>query len=333
MSLAGLSASMRALQFRGFAFTALLVLAPILGAAAQTYPDKPVRMVVPFAAGGTSDILARVIGPVLKELMGQPIVIDNRPGAGSNIGADLVAKSAPDGYTLLMATPALSSNPVLYRNLSYDPQRDLTPVTLVCEIPIVLIVHPSVPAKTVTELVDYLKAQSGKANFGSSGNGGIGHLVGEMFKAATGVGMVHVPYRGNGPALNDLVSGRLTMLFSDVAGALPYISSGQVRALAITSERRSAALPQVPTMVEAGVRGFQATSWFGVFVPAGVPKPIVEKLSADIARSIRSGDTARRLGELQFELVGSTPDAFAEYFRREVAKWTEVVKKSGATVD
>ncbi len=312
---------------------ALVLSAAPLAAFAQTYPDKPVRIVVPYAAGGTSDILPRIIGPPLAELLGQPVVIENRPGAGSNIGADLVAKSPPDGYTLLMATPALASNPALYDKLPFDPLRDLAPVTLVTEIPIVLIVHPSTKAKTVGELIADAKAEPGRLSFGSSGNGGIGHLIGEKFKTAAQIDMLHVPYRGNGPALNDLVAGRLTMLFSDIAGALPYIANGQARPLAITSARRSSALPQVPTMVEAGVARFEATSWFGIFAPAGTPKPILDRLASETTKAIRAPQTGKRLTELQFELVGNAPDEFGAYFRREIDTWTSVVKASGAKVD
>ena len=232
---------------------------------AQKYPDHPLRLVVPFATGGTSDILARFVAPPLWAALGQPVVVDNRPGAGSNVGNEIVAKATPDGYTLLMATPALSSNQALYTKLNYDPAANFAPITLVAEIPIALVVHPGVPAKSVKELIALAKSQPGKLNFGSSGNGGIGHLVGEMFKSATGVDMVHVPYKGNGPALIDLISGVLNLTFTDIAGGMPYIKTGKMRPLAIASKRRSASLPEVPTMIEAGVPGFEATTWFAVF--------------------------------------------------------------------
>ncbi|MGZ5233294.1 MAG: tripartite tricarboxylate transporter substrate binding protein, partial [Burkholderiales bacterium] len=312
-------------------FAALLSGMP--GAYAQNYPDRPVRLVIPYAPGGTSDILARLIAAPLWNVMGQPVVADNRPGAGSNIGAEIVAKAPPDGYTLLIATPALASNPALYGKVNYDPVASFEPVTLLTEIPIVLVVHPSMPTKSVRELIVLAKAQPGKLNFGSSGNGGIGHLVGELFKSSTGVNMVHVPYKGNGPALVDLMSGVLNLTFSDIAGAAPYIKSGKMRPLAITSARRSAMLPELPTMVEAGVPGFQASSWFAVFSTAQTPKAVVNKLNSDMIKVIRTPDVRDRLTGLGFDVVGSKPEELAVFLKSEIAKWTKVVKESGARLD
>ncbi len=305
----------------------------IPGAKAQQYPDKPVRLVVPFAPGGTSDLLARIIAAPLWQSLGQPVVADNRPGAGSNIGAEIVANANPDGYTLLMGTPALASNPALYGKVKYDPVRSFEPVTLVAEVPVVLVVHPGVPAKSISELIALAKAQPGKLNFGSSGYGGIGHLVGESFKSATGVNIVHVPYKGNGPALVDLMAGVLTLTFSDLAGASPYIKAGRMRPLAIASARRTPSMPELPTMSEAGVPGFQAASWFAVFATGGTPKPVVNRLSAEIVKIIRTPDVRERLNGLGFDVVGNTPEELAAFLKLEIAKWTRVVKESGAKID
>ena len=302
-------------------------------AAAQKYPEKPIRLVVPFAPGGTADLLARIIAAPLWQSLGQPVVADNRPGAGSNIGADIVAGANPDGYTLLMGTPALASNPALYGKVNYDPVRSFEPVSLVAEVPVVLVVHPGVAAKSIGDLIALAKAQPGKLNFGSSGYGGIGHLVGESFKSATGVNLVHVPYKGNGPALVDLMAGVLTLTFSDLAGASPHIKAGRMRPLAIASARRTPSMPELPTMGEAGVAGFQAASWFAVFATGGTPKPIVDRLNADIVRIVRTPDVRDRLSGLGFDVVGNTPQELAAFLKVEIAKWTKVVKESGAKID
>ena len=302
-------------------------------AGAQTYPDRPLRLVVPFATGGTSDILARFVAPPLWAALGQPVVVDNRPGAGSNVGNEIVAKAPADGYTLLMATPALASNQALYGKLNYDPVANFAPVTLVAEIPIALVVHPSMPTKSVKELVALAKAQPGKLNFGSSGNGGIGHLVGEMFKTATGVNMIHVPYKGNGPALVDLMSGVLNLTFTDIAGGMPYIKAGKMRPLAIASKRRSALLPDVPTMIEAGVPGFEATTWFAVFATGGTPQPVVNRLNAEIVKAVHAPEMRDRLTNLGCEVVGNKPEELAAFLKAEMVKWSKVIKESGAKID
>lgn len=308
-------------------------LLPVVPALAQNYPDRAVRLIVPYAPGGTSDMLARVIAAQLRDVIGQPVVADNRPGAASNIGAEIVAKASPDGYTLLVATPALASNPALYRKVNYDPIASFEPVTLLTEVPIVLIVHPSLSARSVREVIALAKSHPGKLNFGSSGNGGIGHLVGELFKSSTNIDIVHVPYKGNGPALVDLMAGVLSLTFSDVAGASPHIKAGKVRPLAITTERRSAMLPQVPTMAEAGVPGFRASSWFAIFAPAHTPKPIVDKLNGDIVKVLRTPEMRERLTGLGFDVVGSKPEELRTFLKAEIAKWTKVVKESGAKVE
>ena len=313
--------------------TLMIAGAAVSGAHAQTYPDHPLRLVVPFATGGTSDILARFVAPPLWAALGQPVVVDNRPGAGSNVGNEIVAKAAPDGYTLLMATPALASNQALYGKLNYDPVAGFAPVTLVAEIPIALVVHPSMPTKTVKELIALAKAQPDKLNFGSSGNGGIGHLVGEMFKSATGVKMVHVPYKGNGPALIDLMSAVLNLTFTDIAGGMPYIKAGKMRPLAITTKRRNTQLPEVPTMIEAGVPGFEASTWFAVFATGGTPQPVINRLNAEIVKSLQSPDMREKLTNLGCDVVGNKPEELAAFFRNEMSKWSKVIKESGAKID
>jgi len=311
----------------------LFAFAAIPLASAQTYPDKPIRMVVPFAAGGTSDILARFVAPPLTAALGQTVIVDNRPGAGSNLGSEIVAKAPPDGYTLIMATPALASNQALYGKLNYDPVNGFAPVTLVAEIPIALVVHPSMPTKTVKELIALAKANPGKLNFGSSGNGGIGHLVGEMFKSATGINMVHVPYKGNSPALIDLMSGVLNLTFTDIAGGMPYIKAGKMRSLAIASAKRSSQLPTVPTMIEAGVPGFVATTWFAVFATGGTPQPIVNRLNSEIVKSLQQPEMREKLTGLGCEVIGNKPEELAAFLRAETTKWAKVIKESGAKVD
>ena len=299
----------------------------------HAYPEKPIRLVVPYAPGGTSDIVARLIAAPLWNVMGQPVIADNRPGAGSNIGTEIVAKAAPDGYTLLMATPAISSNPALYGKVNWDPVASFAPVTLVGEVPVVLVVHPGLSAKSVRELVALAKAQPGKLNFGSSGNGGIGHLVGEHFKSMAGVDMTHVPYKGNGPALLDLMAGVLNLTFSDLAGASPFMKAGKLRPLAIASARRSPTVPDLPTMSEAGVPGFQASSWFAVFAPAHTPRPVVSKLNADIVKVVHAPEVRDRMTGLGFEVVGGKPEELSAFLKSEIAKWSKVIKVSGAKVD
>jgi tripartite-type tricarboxylate transporter receptor subunit TctC len=322
---------MRPIRIMQFLLAAAM-LAPVLARSAD-YPAKPIRLIVPFAVGGTSDILARLIAQPLGERLGQSVIVDNRPGAGSNVGNELAAHSAPDGYTLLLGTPATASNPALYRQLNYDPTKDLVPVSLLAIIPMVLVVNPSLPVHSVWELIDYAKAHPNTLNFGSSGNGGMGHLTGEMFKTKTDVLMTHVPYRGNGPALTDLMAGTLSLAFSDVAGAMPHIVDGKLRPLATTTRERSKALPDVPTMAQAGVPEFVVSSWFGVFAPAGTPQPIVDRLSRDLAAIVRSPALADKLLALGAEPVGNTPAQFAQFFKGEVTMWATVVKESGAKVE
>jgi tripartite-type tricarboxylate transporter receptor subunit TctC len=301
---------------------------------AANYPAKPVRLVVPFPAGGTTDILARAVAQKLSEAWGRQMIVDNRPGAGGNIGSDLVAKSAPDGYTLLMGTVSTHAiNPSLYKNMPYDHVKDFAPVILVAGVPNVLVVNPSLPVHSVPELIAYAKANPGKLNFASSGNGTSIHLSGELFKAMTGVEMTHVPYKGSAPALTDLIGGQVQLMFDNLPSSLPFIKAGKLRALAVTSGARAAALPDLPTLAESGLPGFEASSWFGVLAPAGTPRDIVAKLNGAIAGWLASPEAKEKLLAQGAIAAGGAPDDFARHIGAETSKWAKVVKASGAHID
>jgi tripartite-type tricarboxylate transporter receptor subunit TctC len=301
---------------------------------AANYPAKPVRLVVPFPAGGTTDILARAVAQKLSEAWGRQMIVDNRPGAGGNIGSDLVAKSAPDGYTLLMGTVGTHAiNPSLYKNMPYDHVKDFAPVILVAGVPNVLVVNPSLPVHSVPELIAYAKANPGKLNFASSGNGTSIHLSGELFKAMTGVEMTHVPYKGSAPALTDLIGGQVQLMFDNLPSSLPFIKAGKLRALAVTSGARAAALPDLPTLAESGLQGFEASSWFGVLAPAGTPRDIVAKLNGAIAGWLASPEAKGKLLAQGAIAAGGTPEDFARHIGAETSKWAKVVKASGAHID
>ena len=326
-----MKASMQA--FVAALLTALVATAP---AAAQetAYPTKPVRLVVPFPAGGTTDILARAVAQRLSETWGQQVIVDNRPGAGGNIGSELVAKSAPDGYTLLMGTVGTHAiNPSLYAKMPYDHVKDFTPVVLVAGVPNVLVVNPSLPVHSVPELITYAKANPGKLNFASSGNGTSIHLSGELFRTMTGVDMTHVPYKGSAPALTDLVGGQVQLMFDNLPSSLQFIKTGKLRALAVTSAARSAALPELPTLAESGLPGFEASSWFGILAPAGTPKDIVAKINAAVGNWLASPEAKEKLAAQGAIAAGGSPDAFVKHIDAETAKWAKVVKASGAHID
>ncbi len=312
-----------------------IVLALIAGVVtAQPWPSKPIRWVVPFAPGGTTDILARTIGEKLSVALGQPIIVENKPGAGGGVGAEQVAKSAPDGYTIMGGTISTHAiNASLYKNLPYDPVRDFAPITLMVRVPNMLVINPDVPAKDVRELIALLKANPGKYSFASSGNGTSQHLSGELFKTMTGVEMQHVPYRGSPPALADVVGGQVTMTFDNITTAWPLVKGGKLRALAVTTAKRSPIAPDVPTLAEAGLAGYEIASWQGVFAPAGVSPEIIKRFNAEIVRIINAPDVRQKLLDMGAEPAPNNPEEFAAMVKAEVTKWADVVGKSGATVD
>jgi tripartite-type tricarboxylate transporter receptor subunit TctC len=303
-------------------------------AQAQGYPAKPIRFVVPYPPGGPLDVIARLLGAKVAESVHQPVIVDNKPGAGGNIGADAVAKSPPDGYTILMGAVATHAiNPTLYANIPYDAARDFIAVTQVASTPNVLVVNPSVPASNVKEFIAYAKANPGKLNFGSGSSGSAGHLAGELFKSMAGLDMVHVPYKGAAPAMQDLVGGQIQLMFDNLASSLTQVRAGRIRALAVTTARRSALAPDLPTIAESGLPGFDISTWFGIFTPAGTPRDIVEKLHAEFTRALADRAVRDRMLALGAEPVGNTPAEFAAYIRAEADKYARVIKASGAKAD
>ena len=302
-------------------------------AGAQTYPSKAIRIVVPFPAGGTSDILARALGQKLSEEWKQPVIVDNRPGAGANIGAEIVVKSPPDGYTLLLASTIHTINPSLYRKLAYDPVRDFAAITLIALTSQVLVVHPSLPVSSVKELVTYAKKRPGKIHYSSAGKGSQPHLTAELFKSRTGIDIVHVPYKGAPPAMNDLLAGHVALSFATSPSAVPQVKNGKLRALAVSTAKRIAALPNVPTLDESGLAGFEASGSNGLVGPAGMPTAVVEKLNAAVVRIVKEPAMSKFLSEQGAEPYTNTPAEYAAYIKAEVAKWAKAVKDSGARVD
>jgi tripartite-type tricarboxylate transporter receptor subunit TctC len=303
-------------------------------AVAAEYPDRAVKVVVPASPGGGADFVTRILSVKLGEIMGQPIVVENRAGASGTIAADLVAKSTPNGYTLLMAqsTSAVIA-PHLYKKLSYDPINDLTPVTLVALVPNMLVVNPSVPAKTVKEFIALARAKPGMLNFGSSGKGAPSHLAGESFKRAAGVDMVHVPYKGAGPAVNALISGEIQVMFAPMVSVLPHVKSGRLKAIAVTSAERSQSAPEIPTIAESGLPDFEINSWFGLFVPANTPGAIIDRLHRDTAAALKNPDVIARYASEGAEPGGNTPAQFSAFVRAEYVKYGKVVKDSGAQLE
>jgi tripartite-type tricarboxylate transporter receptor subunit TctC len=324
---------MKGLLFHAMASIAIASFAAFAHAQ-TTYPSKSIRLVVPFPAGGTTDILARAVAQRLTETMGQSVVVDNRAGAGGNIGADLVAKAPPDGYTLLMGTVGTHAiNASLYAKMPYDHARDFAPIILVAGVPNVLVVNPALPVNSVQELIAYGKANPGKLNFASSGNGTSIHLSAELFKTMTGVQMAHVPYKGSAPALVDLIGGQVQLMFDNLPSALPQIKAGKLKALAVTSAQRSTVLPDVPTVAESGLPGFEASSWFGLLAPAGTPKDIIAKLNGEVVKWLATPEAKERLATQGAIPAGLSPDDFTRHIAAETVKWQKVVKDSGAKVD
>ena len=301
---------------------------------AQSFPARPVKLVVPFPAGGPLDVTGRLIAQKLTEAWGQSVVVENRPGAGGNIGVDLVAKSAPDGYTIVMG--ALSThavNPSLYPKMPYDAIKDFAPITLLATTPNVLVVNPALPINSVKDLVAYAKANPGKLSFGSGSNGSAGHLAGELFKVDTGTDIVHIPYKGGAPATQALLAGDVQFMFDNLANAMPQIKAGKLKALAVTTADRSRLAPELPTMSEAGVPGFDISTWFGLLAPAGTPKDVIAKWNAEVTKILNSPEMRERLTALGAEAAPTTPEQFAAFIQREMSKYARIVKMSGAKVD
>jgi tripartite-type tricarboxylate transporter receptor subunit TctC len=302
------------------------------GAAEPAYPTRPIRFIVPNGAGGTTDLVARSVAPKLADSLGQQVVIDNRPGSGGIVGTEIVARAAPDGHTLLMGTIGnIAISPALYRKLAYDPQRDFAPVTQLASAAYMLLVHPSIAAKSVKELVTLAKTRPGQLNFGSAGSGTGSHLAAELFKSVAGVDIVHVPYKGGAPAMTDLIAGSLQLMFNGIPSSMPHFRGNRLRALAVTTATRSAAAPELPAMAEAGFPGAEATSWTGILVPAGTPEPVIKTLNAAFVKALQFPDVTARLSADGAVPVGNSAADFGAYIKLELAKWARVVKTSGAT--
>jgi tripartite-type tricarboxylate transporter receptor subunit TctC len=318
------------------ALRAALALAGICFAAAtgaQPYPSKPIRVIVAFPPGGIADFAARSVSQKLSESLGVPVVIENRPGAGGVTGAEVVARAAPDGYTLLVTSISHTINPSVRKNLPFDAMRDFAPVTLLTDAPNFLVVHPSLPARSVTELVALARAQPGQITYASSGSGTSTHLSGELFKSLARIDIVHVPYKGGGPAVIDLIGGHVLMMFSTLPSVLQQVRAGKLRGLAVTGARRFPAAPEFPTMIEAGIPGFEVSGWSGMFAPAGTPREAVGRLAAEIAKILRAPELKERFFVQGAEPVGNTPEEFAAFVKSEIAKWKKVVEFSGVRAD
>lgn len=315
----------------------LCTLIPVLGACcglngvqAQSFPDRPITLVIPFAPGGSTSIVGRVIADKMSQLLGQGIVVDNRAGAGGTFGTKLVARSDPDGYTILLGyTGTLAIGPSLYKNVGYDPRKDFAPIGMIGNAPNSLVVHPSFPVATVAELIDFAKEHPGKVNFGSAGAGTVSHITGEYFARAAGIKLQHIPYKGTGPALTDLLGGHIPMAFAPIPAAHANVSAGLLRALAVTSSTRSSLLPEVPTMAEAGVPGFDASLYYGLVAPAGTPRPVIERLNEALQAALASDEVKKQLGLDGTEITPGTPEDYADFIDKDEKKWAELVKASG----
>jgi tripartite-type tricarboxylate transporter receptor subunit TctC len=322
------------MRLRAAAFVAGVLLASIVPGVAAEYPVRPVMLVVAFTPGGPSDVLARILGRKLHELLGQPFVIENRPGAGGNIAAEAVANAAPDGYTLLMGNNSiLATNASLYRKINYDPERDFLPVSLIGTQANILVVNPSVPANSLAELIALAKAKPGQLNFASSGHGAAAHLAGELFKAEARIDIVHVAYKGAAPALQDVIAGHVHMMFATAASVVGLIRDGKVRPLAVTTPKRTAILPDVPTVAELGIPGFDATTWHGLVAPAGASKDVIGALHYGTVTALNDPAVRKSLMDLGVDIVGNSPKEFDAYIKAEIPKWSAVVKASGARLD
>lgn len=302
--------------------------------AAQNYPSKPIRLICPFTPAGSVDIASRAIANELTKTLGEPVTVENRPGAGGNLGGEAAARSAPDGYTLFMTTSGIQAiNPALYAKMNFDPNKDLVPVAALVSLNNVLVLNPGVKANSVKDVIALAKAEPGKLAYASSGNGTSIHMSGAMFTQLTGIDMIHIPYKGSAPALTDLLSGQVQVMFDNIPSSLPHIKSGKLRALATTGAKRDPALPDLPTVAEAGVPGYESGVWFGLAVPAGTPKEIIARLNADAVKGAKSADFVKRMGDLGYNMIPGSPEAMADLIKIEIARWTPIVKASGAKAD
>jgi len=310
-----------------------LAAGPGLAQAPDVYPGKPIRFILPFPPGGGTDILGRLISERLAAALGQPVVIENRGGAGGNVGAEAAAKSAPDGHTIVLVAPSLAISPSLYSKLNYDPVKDFAPISLVATVPNVMITHPSVPAQTLAEFIALARTRPGGMNFGSGGSGTSNHLAGELFNIVAGVKLVHVPYKGVNLAMNDVLGGQVQLVVIGIPAAAPHIKAGRLRALAVVAPQRSPALPDVPTVAEAGLPNFEVITWYGVLAPAGTPRPIINRLNAELVRIMQVPELKERLAAMATDPVTSTPEEFADLIKQEISRWAKVVREAGLKAD
>ena len=312
--------------------TLLILLALLAGAPAEAqdaYPAKPVKLILPFPPGGPTDILGRLIAENLSARLGQPVITENRGGAGGNVGAEAAARSAPDGHTIVLVAPSLAISPSLYKKLNYDPLHDFAPISLVASVPNVMVTHPSVPANNLAEFIALAKSRPGGMNFGSGGSGTSNHLAGELFNLVAGVKLVHVPYKGVNLAMNGVLAGEVHLVFIGIPVPAPHIKAGRLRALAVLAKERSPILPDVPTAAEAGLPDFDVTTWYGILAPAGTPRPIITRLNAELTKIMRSPEMKERLATLATDPLNSTPEEFGAYLKSEMAKWGDVIRKAG----
>jgi tripartite-type tricarboxylate transporter receptor subunit TctC len=306
---------------------------PLAQQAAQPYPSKPIKLILPFPPGGGTDILGRVIAEKLGASLGQPVVVENRGGAGGNVGAEAAARSAPDGYTIVLVAPSLAISPTLYSKLNYDPLKDFAPIALVASVPNVMITHPSVPANNLQEFIALAKSKPGGMNFGSGGSGTSNHLAGELLNLTAGIKLVHVPYKGVNLAMNGVLAGEVHLAFIGIPVPAPHIKAGRLRALAVLARERSPILPDVPTAAEAGLGNFDVTTWYGILAPAGTPRPIVLRLNAELVKVMRDAEMKERLATMATDPLTSTPEEFGAYIQAEIAKWGDVIRKAGLRAD
>lgn len=312
----------------------MVAICPLMAGAQQNWPEKPVTIVVPWPPGGPSDIAARPVAKGLTDLLGQTFLVENRGGAGGNLGTAAVTKSAPDGYTLLITSSApIVINPSLYRNMPFDPSKDLIPITNVLRVPLVLVAHPSVPANNLKELIAYIKSQKGSFQYASAGNGTPQHMTGELFKSVAKLDMIHVPYKGSAPAINDLLGGHVPVMFDSMVAITPHIKSGKVKAIAMSAAQRSPQFPDVPTFAEEGYPEVESYAWYGFFAPAGTPKPIIDKINEAALKAMKQPEFQKTLADTGSDFVGDTPENFRKFVAAEAEKWSRVVKESGARID